>query len=502
MTDAAPFISIGERMRRWGAERPRRAAIVESDEVLDYQGLAEAMDRAAAMLAARGVRAGQVVAIAAANSIDYVTIYLGAAAAGVIVAPLAPGLAAETMLMLLENSGAALVFADRENARRLADAGCLVPVVPIDPIEDAAAPPPPPHDVAQDQPFNIIYSSGTTGRPKGIVQSHGMRDLHILTGADHGYDEDAVTLISTPLYSNTTLVSLLPALGLGGTVVLMRRFEAEAFLELAERHRVTHAMLVPVQYQRLLASASFDARDLSAFRHKFATSAPFAASLKREVLDRWPGALTEFYGLTEGGGVCALRADRHPDKLHTVGRPVAGHELRIIDDQGNELPPGESGEVVGRSAIAMQGYHKLPEATAAIRWTAPDGAVFLRTGDIGKLDEDGFLTIHDRKKDMIISGGFNVYAGDLEEVAMRCPGVKDVAVVGVPSARWGETPVAFAVAPGIEAEAIRDFVNARVGKVQRLARVVLIDALPRNGIGKVLKTELRRAYAQLHEPAA
>ena len=213
-------------------------------------------------------------------------------------------------------------------------------------------------------PFNIIYSSGTTGTPKGIVQSHGMRWTHVMRGAAYGYGPQTVTLLSTPLYSNTTLVVFLPSMAYGATVHLMAKFDAAGYLALAEKLRVTHTMLVPVQYQRIMALPDFDRHDLKSFHMKFCTSAPFNAALKADVLKRWPGGLVEFYGMTEGGGSCILNAHEHPDKLHTVGRPAEGHDIRLIDEQGHEVPPGEAGEVVGHSRGMMIGYHGQPQKTA------------------------------------------------------------------------------------------------------------------------------------------
>jgi long-chain acyl-CoA synthetase len=264
---------------------------------------------------------------------------------------------------------------------------------------------------------------------------------------------------------------------------------------------VTHAMLVPVQYQRLMAHENFARFDLSSFRMKFSTSAPFAAALKREVLERWPGGLIEYYGMTEGGGTCVLLAHQHPDKLHTVGRPAPGVDLRLIDDAGREVAPGEAGEVVGHSGAMMSAYHRRPEDTAAAEWFDASGRRFIRTGDVGRFDDDGFLVLLDRKKDVVISGGFNVYPSDLEAVLRGHPEVADAAVVGVPSARWGETPVAFVVPkPGLQSDAaaLLQWVNARVGKVQRLADLRWIEALPRNAIGKVMKRELRDAYRAIN----
>jgi acyl-CoA synthetase (AMP-forming)/AMP-acid ligase II len=194
-----------------------------------------------------------------------------------------------------------------------------------------------------------------------------------------------------------------------------------------------------------------------------------------------------------------LDANAHPDKLHTVGCPAPGHDIRLIDDQGRELPPGSTGEIVGHSEGIMNGYHKQPDKTAQAEWYDPSGRRFIRTGDIGRFDEDGFLILMDRKKDMLISGGFNVYPSDLEAVLRAHADVAEAAVVGVPSARWGETPVAFVVPRRRDpqlSKALLEWTNSRLGKTQRLAAIELVEALPRNAIGKVLKRELRDAYRE------
>jgi long-chain acyl-CoA synthetase len=329
-----------------------------------------------------------------------------------------------------------------------------------------------------------------------------MRWMHVTRGVDSGYGRGAVTLTSTPLYSNTTLVSVFPTLGLGGTLVLMKKFDALGYLERAQKHRATHTMLVPVQYRRIMALPEFARFDLSSFRMKFSTSAPFPADLKADVLKRWPGGLVEYYGMTEGGGSCRLIAHEHPDKLHTVGQPMPGHEVRLIDEEGRQVSPGEVGEVVGRSASMMNGYHNQPEKTAAAEWYSPDGLRFIRTGDVGRFDDDGFLVLMDRKKDMIISGGFNIYPTDIESVIARHPDVLETAVVGVPSEKWGETPVAFVTPrPGrtLDVADLSRFVNELVGKTQRPSAYEIVEALPRSAIGKVLKRELRDRFSQVSQ---
>jgi acyl-CoA synthetase (AMP-forming)/AMP-acid ligase II len=261
-------------------------------------------------------------------------------------------------------------------------------------------------------------------------------------------------------------------------------------------------MLVPVQYQRIMALARFGEFDLSSFLYKFCTSAPFSAALKADVLARWPGGLIEFYGMTEGGGTCILAAHEYPTKLHTVGQPAPGHDIRLIDDAGRELSAAErqagaTGEVVGHSAGMMIGYHHQPGKTREAEWFDASGKRFIRTGDVGRFDAEGFLTLMDRKKDMVISGGFNIYPSDLEAVLREHAAVADVAVVGVPSVQWGETPVAFVVKrPDVAGneEELKQWLNQRVGKTQRLAALQFIAELPRSAIGKVLKRELRERF--------
>ncbi|MBL4833107.1 MAG: acyl--CoA ligase [Pseudomonas sp.] len=506
VTLETPFTVLPELIARHAEERSDHPALIQNGTQVNYRELNRQVDRVAASLQRDGLKPGDSIAICGSNSIVYAALYLGALRAGVVVAPLAPSSTAASLLTMIRDSAARLVFVDQlvDEALATVNAAEQITLLSMDESHSERSfsawlgdGKPEAVTVNADLPFNIIYSSGTTGEPKGIVQSHGMRWSHIQRGLVFGYGPDCVTLISTPLYSNTTLVSFLPTLGLGGTVVLMAKFDGAAYLKLAEQHKVTHTMLVPVQYQRLMARDDFDQYDLSHFKMKFSTSAPFHAELKADILARWPGGLIEFYGMTEGGGSCMLAAHQFPDKLHTVGKPLENHDMRVIDEDGNELPPGSIGEVVGHSPAMMTGYLNKPAKTAEAEWYDAEGKRFIRTGDVGRFDDEGFLTLMDRRKDMIITGGFNIYPSDLELELRKHPDLQDVTVIGVQSRSWGETPVGYAVLkPGVSGDAasICDWFNQRVGKTQRLNRLILTEELPRSAIGKVLKRELRDQF--------
>nr|WP_235965277.1 class I adenylate-forming enzyme family protein [Caenimonas soli] len=497
-----PFRSFEAFVREHARARPGAVAIRQGARAVTWSQLDTMVDRVAATLQHAAVRPTQSIAICGANSLEYIAVFIGALRAGVVVAPLPSGATADQLAAMVADSGALVFFVDdsvpafESYPPRVAFDGLACG----ERLQDWLLP----HGarpkgivVQPGWPFNIIYSSGTTGTPKGIVQPHSMRWAHVVRGHAYGYGPDSIVLLATALYSNTTLVPFFSALAFGAEVVFTEgRFDPLAYLELAEKVRATHAMLVPVQYQRLMAYPNFDRFDLSSFRLKFSTSAPFPAPLKADVLKRWPGGLLEVYGMTEGGGSFYLEAHKFPDKLHTVGKPAPGHDIRLIDEECREVQPGKVGEVVGRSQAMMIGYHNLPAKTAEAEWHDDEGRRYIRTGDVGRFDEDGFLTLLDRRKDMIISGGFNIYPSDIEAVLRRHPSVGDVSVVGVPSEKWGESPVAFVVAGANapEPRALLEWANERLGKMQRIVDLLYVGDLPRSDIGKVLKRQLREAY--------
>ncbi|WP_417742294.1 class I adenylate-forming enzyme family protein [Salipiger sp.] len=484
-----------------GLTRPDATALVCGSQVLSWGQLRQqVLATAGAIAAGRDGPVGRIALLGSADA-GLVVAYLAVVAAGGCAVPLPVSAHPDALMTMLRDCEPDLIFA-QDGYRSLLSEGHPGAVVEIgaegippefteraQPLQDAMVP-------AGDAPFNIIYSSGTTGKAKGIVHSQAMR-WRQAARALFGMDAESTLLLATPLYSNTTLMPMLAALFHGSRVIMMPKFDAEGYLDLAERERVTHTMLVPVQYRRILSVPGFAQRDLSSFRLKQSTGAPLPAADKREILDTWPGRFLEVYGLTEGGCTCILDLSAFPDKAHTVGRPAAGNEIRVVDEEGRDLPPGERGEIIGRSVTMMSGYFRNADADRAIYWTDNDGTVYHRTGDIGMFDDDGFLVLLDRKKDMIISGGFNIYASDLEEKLLGHPDVAEAAVIGIPSAKWGETPLGLVVCregASPDVQQLLDWTNGQVGRMQRLSAIEIRAELPRNNAGKLLKPELRKPY--------
>ncbi|ROT98235.1 4-coumarate--CoA ligase [Marinobacter sp. R17] len=508
------LLAIGEQIQTFARTQPDKIALIDEKGDTDWAGLVSRVNRIANRLRAAGLKTGDTVAGLSENSADYMMLYLGVLTAGGCMVPLSGMASGETLALMVNDCDARFLFVSQKNASLYdeirdqlanvtADLRIGIDYAPSDSavtldswlgdIDDTANPAP----LSLDDPFNIIYSSGTTGTPKGILHDHRFRYRQMRRMGSYGLNSETINLVSTPLYSNTTLVSALPTLFHGGTLVLMGKFNAHRFLELAEQHRVTHAMLVPVQYQRILAEPDFDRFDLSSFQLKLSTSAPLRADVIGQAMKRWPGNIREVYGLTEGGISTSLDCGAFPDKWDSVGQPTEGAEVRIIDEDGHELPQGEIGEIVGRAGAMMRGYYHRQEQTDAMLWTSPEGLSFYRSGDMGRLDADGFLYILDRRKDMIISGGFNIYAVDLEKVLLEHPAVADAAVIGIPSEHWGETPLGLVVRKAGESlteSELLEWANGKLGKSQRLTGIEFRDELPRSTIGKVLKRELRAPY--------
>ncbi|MEY4838231.1 MAG: hypothetical protein RLZZ475_2090 [Pseudomonadota bacterium] len=507
---AEPFGSFPAILMEWSRIKGDDLALRDDKREVYWAELVGLVERLAARLVETGLQRGQSVAILGTSTVEYALVFLAAVRAGGVAAPLTTSASPEQLEGMAKDSGAIHLFIDSAKAAELGpDFMADLIRVPLESIDTWMAPPgarapefvPEPKD-----PFNIIYSSGTTGIPKGIVHSHQMRWRQFAATALSylGAGLEVRSLASTPLYSNTTMVAFLPVLLAGGCVRVMGKFDCAKWLAHAQADRTTITMLVPVQYQRLMDFAGFDDFDLSSLKLKYCTSAPFSAELKREVLARMPGGLIEIYSMTEGGVVCLLAAHEFPDKLHTVGRPAPGSELKVLDDEDREVPPGTPGNLIGRSLTMMSGYKNRPDKTAEAQWIDPaTGEAWMRMGDIGRVDAEGFVELVGRAKDMIISGGFNIYPSDLEAELMKEPGIAEAAVVGVPSRKWGESPVGFVVLKDGADEAVASLgaimaaVNERLGKTQRLAALHPIAEMPRSHIGKLLKSELREEAARL-----
>jgi acyl-CoA synthetase (AMP-forming)/AMP-acid ligase II len=503
---AEPFGSFPDILMEWSRIKGDDLALVDERREVYWAELVGLVERLAARLVETGLQQGQSVAILGTSSVEYALVFLAAVRAGGVAAPLTTSASPEQLEGMAKDSGAIHLFIDAAKAAELGpDFMAELIRVPLENIDQWMAPPgsrAPAFAPGPKDPFNIIYSSGTTGIPKGIVHSHAMRWRQFAaTGLSYlGAGIEVRSLASTPLYSNTTMVAFLPVLLAGGCVRVMGKFDCAKWLVHAQSDRTTITMLVPVQYQRLMDFERFDDFDLTSLKLKYCTSAPFSADLKREVLARMPGGLIEIYSMTEGGVVCLLACHEFPDKLHTVGRPAPGSELKVVDDEDREVPPGTPGNMIGRSLTMMSGYKNRPDKTAEAQWIDPaTGEVWMRMGDIGRVDDEGFVELVGRAKDMIISGGFNIYPSDLEAELLKEPGVAEAAVVGLPSRKWGESPVGFVVLKDGAGDppAIMAAVNDRLGKTQRLAALHPIAEMPRSHIGKLLKSDLREEAARL-----
>ncbi len=520
----APLLpDLLDRQSRWLGDKP---ALICGETVLSWREFGASIRRVASALRASGIRPGDRVLVLMRNGLEMVEAMFGTIRAGACVVPLNVSVSDEAIHGMLADSGAAAVIATADQAVRFAaaqtrqvrlwvcvDAPAVVGAAAALPWRDfglwraTACAAGPLAGIGEDSLCNIIYSSGTTGVPKGIVHTHRRRiDWAFALAIALRYDSRAVTLCPIGLYSNISWVSMLCTLVAGGTIVVEPVFDVARTFEVIARRRITHTSIVPVMVQRLLESPLLRGADLRSLRSIMCCGSPLPLELKRRALADFGCDFIELYGLTEGVITTLAPEDAH-DRPASVGKPLPGTDIRLLGEDGREVGPGEAGEIVGRGFITMAGYFNRPEADAEATWLDESGQRWLRTGDIGRLDDQGFLYIVDRKKDLIISGGQNVYPADIESVLVTHPEVAEVAVIGIPSERWGETPLALVVPRGAcagpetaaRAAALREWVNARVGKQQRVARVEFVTSLPRNPNGKVLKRELRRMYAAAHE---
>jgi acyl-CoA synthetase (AMP-forming)/AMP-acid ligase II len=511
----APGIMLPHLVALHGKWRGARTALIEGERRLTWREFEHATARAAHGLDALGLKSGDRVAVLMDNSLEMVVLLFGILRYGAVAVPLNVSITDSTVARMIEDADARAIFASARHWRRIdglraqSETVARATTVALDGADSGwtefnawlgAQPPEWHRSVDPNQECNIIYSSGTTGSPKGIVHTHGTR-MHwaIDLALALRYRGDCVTLCSLGLFSNITWVAMLCTVLVGGTMVVMPNFDADAAIELMARERVSHGTFVPVQLQRLLAVPGLEGYDLSSFDTFMCCGSPLPIDIKREFPRRFHCHLIELYGLTEG--LCTVLAPEDFErKTESVGKPFLGTDLLIIGEDDQEVPQGEIGEIVGLSPLLMSGYFGNDAASSEATWTDARGRRWLRTGDLGRLDTDGFLYIVDRKKDMILSGAQNIYPADIEAVIRTHPDVAEVAVVGVRSLKWGETPVAVVVpAPNarLAEQALVEWTNARVGKQQRIRAVVLRADLPRNANGKVLKRDLRKELTDL-----
>ncbi|MCI4643321.1 MAG: acyl--CoA ligase [Hyphomonadaceae bacterium] len=469
-----------------------------------YSELERNSRAAASLLLSQWVSPQDKIAVIGENSLEHMEMLFGVFRSGCCLIPLSTFLSAEAAARILDDAEVKLVIATPrylEAARRAVEQSASKPALigmddpRLDPgqVEKPAALP----ELAPSWDAIIVYSSGTTGMPKGIVGSHALRAIQTSGFATLGAEPGRYTLLSTPMASNWTLAGLFSTLWNGGSTYITRRFGAADFIALSERLQPKILFLVPTQIERILDEPSLQTAQLAEDSIKLCAGSPLAPEKKLAFHQTWPGAFIEIYSMTESSVTCSLDVGLNPDKVKSVGRPAEGYRVVILDESDREMAQGEIGEIAGWSKYMMKAYFRREDATRALEWHHPDGTVFHRTGDLGFIDADGFLHVSGRKKDMIITGGFNVYPSDLEDVLLSHPQVREAAVVGLPSERWGETPFAVITCqPGsaLDAGELLDWANAKLGKTQRLSGLDIVDSLPRGSLQKVLKAELRKIY--------
>jgi acyl-CoA synthetase (AMP-forming)/AMP-acid ligase II len=505
-------MTIGKLFTRHARYRPEQIAIVFGDQRLTYLELNQQINKLANAMLNLGIQKGSKVATLLPNCLELYETYWAAAKVGAVVVPMSTMLMEGALKSLLLDADVEMIITNTSFANSIDHIrsdlsqlrpGCCLLVDATDRLgfhsyhtlknaeggnEPSVA------GIGGADYFNIMYSSGTTGLPKGIIHTHAIRVAYGTSFATaFRLTPESVTLHAGAIVFNGAFVDLMPTVFQGATYVLMPQYDPLTFIETIHLEKVTHVMMVPAQIIAMLNAPNFAPEKLDSLEMILALGAPLHQEHK-EVLNRLlPGRFYELYGLTEGF-VTVLDKFDYPRKPASVGVPPPLFEMKIVDASGEESPPNEVGEICGKGPILMPGYYKRNDLTQK---AIIDG--WLHSGDLGYVDEDGFLYLVDRKKDMIISGGVNVYPRDIEEVIVQHPEVNEVAVFGVPDEKWGEVPFAtitlVPTAKSTEAD-LKEWINARVGaKFQRVAAVKILPDFPRNVAGKTLKRDLRERFS-------
>jgi acyl-CoA synthetase (AMP-forming)/AMP-acid ligase II len=499
------MIELATLIQRHARYRADEVAVVFESERLTYAQFWARVARAGNLLRALGIGKGDKVATVLANSLELLELYWAIPTVGAVLVPLSPLLMGPGLASLVRGSDAKCVVTQRSMLPVVAQIRADLPahVLLADGAADGfadyragcAAQPDalvPAACTAEDL-FNIMFTSGTTGTPKGIMHTHFVRSMYcLMMGAAFRMTPESVTLHAGAIVFNGAFVTMLPTFWNGGRYVLMPQFDASAMIETIARERVTHVMLVPAQIIALLGAPNFSPQKLASLECILSLGAPLLQEHKDKLNALLPNRFYELYGLTEGFITILDRTDA-VRKSGSVGVPLPSSAMRILREDGTQCAPREIGEICGITPIKMAGYYKRPDLTAQ---TIRDG--WVHSGDMGYVDEEGYLYLVDRLKDMIDSGGMKIYPKDVEEVAIRHPDVREVAVFGVPHDKWGETPVAAVIlreGATSTAEALRDWINERVGaRYQRVSEVVVMKDFPRSAAGKTLKREMREPY--------
>jgi len=510
-----PQCTITDIMASHACHFPNKTALVFGERRISWGEMNRGINRVANRLLSAGLERGDKVATLMRTSLDHFYVFFGAMKAGGVIVPVSSLLSPDQVGGLVEDAGAKFLFTDETHQQMLdSSAERLGRVRPdgffstqegarwrgLDAWLAGASEEEPRVRLMSDDDANISYSSGTTGVPKGVVYSHRAR-LHFgFAYAMHMHiDTATVGIGTTPLYSNGTSIIMYPTLFAGGTLVFMDGFDAGRLQRMIEQEHITHTFMVPTQFVKLLGHPEFGQYDLSSMKRYITAGSPMRLDLKQEVMAKLGPRLSELYGLSEGG-VTMIRPDELVERPASCGTPLPGFECRILGPDDREVARGETGEIAFYGGWAMRRYHGRPEQTREATWRDERGRSFVRTGDIGRMDDDGYVFVVDRKKDMIISGGFNIFPADIESVLAQHPAVLDVCVVGAAHPLWGESPVAAVILRSgavLEAGELKEWANARLAKTQRLAALMLRDDFPRNAMGKVVKPDLRREYADL-----